>query len=375
MIYFDCAATSLQKPDCVAKAVFDAMQTIGADGRGAHAASLHASRLIYRCREQVAHLFGLDSPLRTAFTCNATAALNAAISGLFGPDDHIITTALEHNSVLRPLYRTGADLTILPADHLGCIDYAALPAALRRNTRAVVCTHVSNVTGNVLDIMRIGAFCRAHNLLFVLDASQSVGVFDLHMGAAGIDVLCFTGHKSLLGPQGVGGLCAAEGISIPPFAVGGSGMHSFAKNHPADFPACLEAGTLNAHGIAGLSAALSWLSARGLDGLRCKEQALALRFYRGVKDIPGVHIYGDWRSAQRGAIVTINLEGEDAGAVADALHEDFGICTRAGAHCAPLMHKALHTEAQGAVRFSFSHFNTEAEIDTGIHAIRALCGV
>ncbi|WP_122789574.1 aminotransferase class V-fold PLP-dependent enzyme [Intestinibacillus sp. Marseille-P6563] len=374
MIYLDCAATSFLKPSCVAQAVFDAMHTIGSDGRGAHGLALAASRVVWRCREQVAELFGLTDPARVCFTSGSTEALNTAILGLFGPKDHVITTALEHNSVLRPLYHSGAELTVLPADEKGQIDLSGLEAARQRNTRAVVCTHVSNVTGEVVDIGRIGAFCREHGLLFILDASQSAGVFDIDMERDGISVLCFTGHKSLLGPQGTGGLCVAEGVSIRPLVVGGSGVHSFSRTHPGEYPTRLEAGTLNAHGLAGLSAALDWLDAQGLEPLRQREQALARRFYQGVCDAPGVKIYGDWSNPDRAAIVALNLEGEDAGAVSDALYEDFGICTRPGAHCAPLMHRALGTEEQGIVRFSFSHFNTESEVDAAVQAVRSLCG-
>ncbi|MGN1008903.1 MAG: aminotransferase class V-fold PLP-dependent enzyme, partial [Butyricicoccus sp.] len=188
MIYLDSAATGFHKPDCVAQAVFDAMHTIGSDGRSAHGLGLAASRVVYRCREQIAALFGLRDPLRAAFTSGSTEALNIAISGLFGPGDHVITTALEHNSVLRPLYRTGAALTVLPADAKGQIDYDGLCAALRPETKGVVCTHVSNVTGNVLDMTKIGAFCRENELYFVVDASQSAGVFDIDMTALGISV-------------------------------------------------------------------------------------------------------------------------------------------------------------------------------------------
>ena len=374
MIYLDCAATSFLKPSCVAQAVFDAMHTIGSDGRGAHGLALAASRVVWRCREQVAELFGLTDPARVCFTSGSTEALNTAILGLFGPKDHVITTALEHNSVLRPLYHSGAELTVLPADEKGQIDLSGLEAARQRNTRAVVCTHVSNVTGEVVDIGRIGAFCREHGLLFILDASQSAGVSDTDMERCGISVLCFTGHKGLLGPQGTGGLCVAEGVSIRPLVVGGSGVHSFSRTHPGEYPTRLEAGTLNAHGLAGLSAALDWLDAQGLEPLRQREQALARRFYQDVCDTPGVKIYGDWSNQGRAAIVALNLEGEDAGAVSDALYEDFGICTRPGAHCAPLMHRALGTEEQGIVRFSFSHFNTESEVDTAVQAVRSLCG-
>ena len=374
MIYLDCAATSFLKPPCVAQAVFDAMHTIGSDGRSAHGLTLAASRVVWRCREQAAALFGLKDPARVCFTSGSTGALNTAILGLLGPGDHVITTALEHNSVLRPLYRSGAALTILPADEKGQINLSGLEAARQKNTRAVVCTHVSNVTGEVVDIGRIGAFCREHGLLFILDASQSAGVFDIDMEKCGISVLCFTGHKSLLGPQGTGGLCVAEGVDIRPLVVGGSGVHSFSPDHPGEYPTRLEAGTLNAHGLAGLSAALDWLAAQGLEPLRRREQALARRFYEGVRDAPGVKIYGDWSNPDRAAIVALNLEGEDAGAVSDALYEDFGICTRPGAHCAPLMHRALGTEEQGIVRFSFSHFNTESEVDTAVQAMRSLCG-
>ena len=374
MIYLDCAATSFLKPPCVAQAVFDAMHTIGSDGRGAHGLALAASRVVWRCREQVAALFGLTDPARVCFTSGSTEALNTAILGLLGPKDHVITTALEHNSVLRPLYHSGAELTVLSADEKGQIDLSGLEAARQRNTRAVVCTHVSNVTGEVVDIGRIGAFCREHGLLFILDASQSAGVFDIDMERCGISVLCFTGHKGLLGPQGTGGLCVAEGVSIRPLVVGGSGVHSFSRTHPGEYPTRLEAGTLNAHGLAGLSAALDWLDAQGLEPFRRREQALARRFYEGVCDAPGVKIYGDWSNQGRAAIVALNLEGEDAGAVSDALYEDFGICTRPGAHCAPLMHRALGTEEQGIVRFSFSHFNTESEVDTAVQAMRSLCG-
>lgn len=374
MIYLDCAATSFLKPSCVAQAVFDAMHTIGSDGRGAHGLALAASRVVWRCREQAAALFGLTDPARVCFTSGSTEALNTAILGLFGPKDHVITTALEHNSVLRPLYHSGAELTVLPADEKGQIDLSGLEAARQRNTRAVVCTHVSNVTGEVVDIGRIGAFCREHGLLFILDASQSAGVFDIDMERCGISVLCFTGHKGLLGPQGTGGLCVAEGVSIRPLVVGGSGVHSFSRTHPGEYPTRLEAGTLNAHGLAGLSAALDWLDAQGLEPLRQREQMLARQFYQGVCDVPGVKIYGDWSNPDRAAIVALNLEGEDAGTVSDALYEDFGICTRPGAHCAPLMHRALGTEEQGIVRFSFSHFNTESEVDTAVQAVRSLCG-
>lgn len=372
MIYLDSAATSFLKPPCVAQAVYNAMQTIGSAGRGAHEATLAAARTVYTCRAQLAALLGCPDPQRVAFTMNSTEALNIAISGLFGPDDHVITTAAEHNSVLRPLYRTGAALTVLPLDGAGRVALDGLAAALRPNTRGVVCTHASNVTGNLTDITAVGAFCRENGLFFVLDASQTAGVFDIDMTALGISVLCFTGHKSLLGPQGTGGLCVAPGVELPSFKVGGSGVDSFSRTHPALLPPALEAGTLNAHGLAGLSAALSWREDHDGAALRTREQALARRFYERVRSLPGVTVYGDWSTDDRAPIVSLNLADEDAGAVSDALAEDWGICTRAGAHCAPLVHEHFGTVRQGMVRFSFSHLNTEDETDAAVRAVVSL---
>ena len=377
MIYFDAAATSFLKPPAVKEAVLQAFDTLGSPGRGGHPLSLAAGRAVFRCRAQLAALFGLADPARVCFAYNATDALSTAIFGLFSPADHVITTALEHNSVLRPLYALedqGMGLTVLPADREGRIAYEDFPAALRGNTRAVVCTHASNVTGNGLDLARIGAFCRAHGLLFVVDASQSAGVLDIDMQAQNIAVLCFTGHKGLFGPQGTGGLCVAPGVDIRPRRVGGSGVHSFDRHHLGDYPTRLEAGTLNAVGIAGLSAGLDFLAQTGLAAVRAREAALARRFYQGIHGLPGVVTYGDMDAPLRTAVVAMNFAGEDAGAVADALAQDYGICTRAGAHCAPRMHEALGTDRQGIVRFSFSYFNTEDEVDTAVRAVRELAG-
>lgn len=375
MIYFDSAATAFHRPPAVRQAVLDALDTFGSPGRGAHEATLTAARAVYTCRTRLAALFGLSDPARVCFTSNATEALNTSISGLFSPGDHVITTALEHNSVLRPLYRlrdAGLELTILPADEKGNLNYDDFAHALRSNTRGVVCTHASNVTGSAVDLDAVGAFCRAHGLLFAVDTAQSAGVLDLNMEKTGISVLCFTGHKGLLGPQGTGGLCVAPGVTVRPLKVGGSGVLSFAEHHPSELPTGLEAGTLNAHGIAGLSAGVDFVLSTGVSTIRAREHALARRLYEGVREIPQIKVYGDWDSPYRTAVVALNLGDYDAGAVADALAQDYGICTRAGAHCAPLMHRALGTEEQGVVRFSFSYFNTEDEVDQAVCALRTL---
>lgn len=374
MIYLDNAATSYQKPEAVYQAVQEAMHHMGNSGRGAHGASLDASRQIYSARELLAELFHAGDPSRVAFTANSTESLNMAVFGLFGPGDHVITTMLEHNSVLRPLYlleEAGLELTILPADQNGCICYEDIEKVIRPNTKGIICTHASNLTGNMVDIGWIGRFCRKIGLLFVVDASQTAGVFDINMEEMGIDVLCFTGHKGLLGPQGTGGICVRQGVAVRPLIVGGSGVHSYSKAHPEDMPTALEAGTLNGHGIAGLYAALRYIQETGMEQIRERELSLMRQFYDGVRTIPGVTIYGDF-TGQRAPIVSLNIRDYDSGEVADELAYHYEIYTRAGAHCAPLMHRALGTESTGAVRFSMSHFNTEAEIDEAVRAVHEI---
>ena len=375
MIYLDSAATALWRPPQVVQAAAEAMCALGSASRGVHGGSLAADRTVYAAREKLAAFFGCPRPDHVIFTCNVTEALNIAISGLFRPGDHVISTDLEHNSVLRPLYRLeregGVPVDFVPADRLGRLDYRAFARLLRPETRAIVCTHASNLTGELVDIPRIGQFARDRGLLLVVDAAQTAGVFPLHMEKMGIDVLCFTGHKGLMGPQGTGGLCVRPGVEIRPWKVGGTGVQTYSPAQPEAYPTRLEAGTLNGHGIAGLSAALDFLAEKGIDSIRTRERALMERFYRGVRDLPEVEIYGDF-SRERAAIVSLNLGEEDAGAVADALYQDYGIAVRAGGHCAPRMHRALGTGERGAVRFSFSWVNTPEEVDAAVRALEEL---
>ena len=375
MIYLDNAATTLRKPPEVIEAVVRAMGSMGNSARGTHDEALAASRVIYDTRCRLAALFRCPRPDHVVFTCNSTEALNIAICGAIPPGSHVISTDLEHNSVLRPLYRLEAErsvsLSFVPADRQGRIDYGEFGRLIRPETRAIICTHASNLTGNAVDIARVGAIAKKHGLLFIVDASQSAGVLPIDMQAMQIDILCFTGHKSLMGPQGTGGLCLAEGVSIRPFKVGGTGVQTYSRSQPAQLPVLLEAGTLNGHGIAGLSAALDYIRTVGMETIREKEEALMRRFYEGVSAIPGVTVYGDF-TAPRTAVVALNIRDYDSGEVSDALAQDYGIATRPGAHCAPRMHRALGTERQGAVRFSFGWFNTEHEIDTAIRAVKEL---
>ena len=375
MIYFDNAATTLPKPEAVKEAVCRALDTLGNSDRGVHDASLGSMRVIYQARELTARIFGASSPSRVAFAKNATEALNVAIRGLIKPGDHVITTDAEHNSVLRPLYaleKEGITLSFLPCDETGRVRLEALESLVRPNTRAVVCTHASNVTGNVVDAAQIGNFCRKRGLLFILDVSQTAGVLDINMEALGADVICFTGHKGLYGPQGTGGLCVREGVEIAPLLRGGSGVQSYLREQPPQMPTRLEAGTQNAHGLAGLEAGIRFVLETGLNRIRERERMLTLRFYRGIRDVPGIKIYGDVTAENHTAVVAFNIGDYDSGQVADELAVRFGIASRPGAHCAPRMHEALGTKEQGAVRFSFSWFNTEEEIDQGVEAVRLL---
>lgn len=378
MIYLDNAATSYYRPDSVVQAVAEAMRTMGNCSRGSHREALTSARTIFETRQLLSELFHASGPEQVAFTANSTESLNIAIKGVLNPGDRAVTTVLEHNSVLRPLYemeKRGVSLQIAGCmstedKSKGILDMGALKEAITPETRAVVVTHASNLTGNLTDIRTIGQWCRKAGALFIVDASQTAGVFPVDMEKDFIDILCFTGHKGLMGPQGTGGLCVRKGVTVRPLLSGGSGIMTYEKEHPQVMPTALEAGTLNGHGIAGLRASLLYIREQGMEHLRKREQALARRFYEQVKEIPDIKIYGDFSQPERAAIVSLNLGEEDSGAVSDYLDQEYGIATRPGGHCAPLMHEALGTREQGAVRFSFSHFNTEEDIDTAVEALK-----
>ena len=374
MIYLDNAATTLHKPPAVIDAVVKAMTTMGNASRGVHGSALEASRAIYETRRKLATLFGCKRADHVVFTCNSTEALNIAICGTLNQGDHVITTDMEHNSVLRPLYRMEAErnvaLDFVTTNKNGLPDMDAFEKLIRPETKAIVCTHASNLTGEIIDIARVGALAKKHGLLFIVDASQTAGCIPIDMEAMGIDILCFTGHKGLMGPQGTGGLCIRQGIEIRPFKVCGSGVQSYLKEQPKEYPTRLEAGTLNSHGIMGLSAALDFIEETGLENIEARERMLMQRFYQGVANIPSVVTYGNFNPDHpRTAVVALNIRDYDSGEVADELSEGYDIAVRAGAHCAPRMHRALGTSEQGAVRFSFSWYTTEAEVDAAIEAV------
>lgn len=378
MIYLDNASTSFHKPDCVFTAVMEAMHQAGNSGRGSSGEAMEASRLIFDTRCRIAEMFEADGPECVAFTSNATEALNTALFGVLHPGDgpvHAIATEMDHNSVLRPLYaleKKGLELTVLPADRKGRISLTDMEAAIRPETKVIVCTHASNLTGNRNDIHAIGEIAKKHDILFIADAAQTAGVFPISMKKDQIDILCFSGHKGLMGPQGTGVICVRPGVKVEPLKVGGSGILTFQKEHPSDMPEALEAGTLNSHGIAGLRAALGWIQETGIDRIRQREQDLMMRFYEQVKTISGVTAYGDFSQKDRSPVVTLNIMGMGSSELSMILGEDYGISTRSGGHCAPLMHRALGTEKTGAVRFSFSCFNTEEEVDEAARAVKEI---
>lgn len=375
MIYLDNAATTLRKPPQVGAAMLEALARMGNSARGAHEGSLGAARVIYETREKLAALFHCRRPDHVVFTANVTQALNTAIYGLIRPGDHVITTDLEHNSVLRPLHlltlERNVKVDFVPADREGRPDYEAFARLIRPETRAIVCTHASNLTGNLVDLKRISEIAHTHGLLLIADCAQTAGTRPVDMEALGIDVLCFTGHKGLMGPQGTGGLCIRPGLEIHPLLVGGTGVQTYSLTQPARLPVLLEAGTLNGPGIAGLGAAIDYVNEIGTARIRDHEARLTKLFYEGVKDLPGVTVYGDF-SGDRAGIAALNIGGLDSGEAADLLFRDYEIAVRSGAHCAPRMHRALGTREQGAVRFSFSWFTTEEEIETAVRAVREI---
>lgn len=385
MIYLDSSATSYYRPPQVAEAIAQAVRTMGNCGRGAYGPAMESARVIFETRQLVDELFDGWGPEQVVFTANATESLNIAIKGLLSPGEEVVTTVLEHNSVLRPLHQMeelGVKVVYVdclgskePPDSLlrqkGILDMEGMRRAIHPGVKAVICTHISNLTGNVQDIRTIGEWCRKARALLIVDASQSVGILPLSMKKDQIDVLCFTGHKGLMGPQGTGGLCVRKGIKIRPLLTGGSGIKTYSRTHPETMPEALEAGTLNGHGIAGLRAALAWIKEQGgVRGDGGQAAALAREFYRQVKEIPGIRIYGDWSSALHGPVVSLNLGQEDSGQLSDWLAWEREIDTRAGGHCAPMMHQALGTRNQGAVRFSFSRFNTLEEVRAGAEALK-----
>ena len=376
MYYFDNAATTVQKPQTVADAVYDVLSSglYGNPSRGAHGYSLRAYELVLDAKEQVKGLFHAGPDYDVAFTHNSTTALNLVLKGLLRPGDHVLTTMWEHNAVLRPLYqleKEGVAIDFIGSDaHTGQLRYEEMGQKIRPETKLLVCNHASNVTGNVLDLSCIASFCQNHGLFLVVDASQSAGVVPIDMSDGTVTAVCFTGHKSLYGPGGTGGVCIRRDAPVRPVLTGGDGVHAFDHDQPGGIPAILEAGTSNVAGIAGLRAGVAYIRDHWQQ-LRQKQADLNARFLQGLRSIPGLVIYGDF-SRPRVPVFAVNFPGAESAVVSDILWETYGIATRPGFHCAPLLHESLGTKQQGAVRFSLSSFTTEEDLEAALVALKKI---
>lgn len=375
MIYLDQSATSLHKPPEVVEAVRRGLSgEYGNPTRGAHTPALRALQEVALVRRAVSKYFDV-SPLEVAFTFNATIALNMAIKGALTPQDRVLTTPYAHNSMLRPLYELqdmGMRLDIMPLDKHGCCPIELFVQYLHADTTAIALNPMSNVTGDIAPLDDIIRLCHQRDLLLILDLSQWAGTRAMPSVAQWPRTLiAFTGHKSLYGPQGTGGLINRGNVPLRPMISGGSGIHSFERQHPSTFPEVCEAGTVNLPGIMGLRAGVEWLMTTGQDKVQQHLSTLRERFISGMRTIPGVRLYGS-QMADAGPVVSLNIGDLPAAVISDALNERYNIATRAGAHCAPLMHQALGTVEQGTVRFSFSFHNDDNKIDTAIEAIRTL---
>ena len=367
MIYFDNSATSFIKPKAVAEAVYNAINNLGSPNRGIYTVGLDASRLIYEARSTIAAMFNTTSA-NLSFTSGATESLNIAISGLINANDHVITTHTEHNSVLRPLYKQGADISFLPCDSEGVVIYDTLDKLLKPNTRAVVVNHISNVTGNIINLDILSQFCKKNSLYFIVDCAQSAGCVPIDASIA--DVLCFTGHKYLYGPIGTGFIIVKDDVPIKHYKVGGSGNNSFDQEHSLKMPERLEAGTINIHSIAGLLAGVKYINEKTQSKITEKTSHLTKYFIKGLQEVDNIKIFGDFKSLKRGAVVSLLIDNKTADDTAMELSAKYDIATRQGSHCAPLMHKILKTDKTGLVRFSFSYFNTIDEINQGLIALK-----
>jgi cysteine desulfurase family protein len=339
---------------------------------------VEAGRLVYEAREALATLFGAADPLRVIFTKNVTEALNLALYGLLHAGDHVIAGGMEHNAVIRPLRdleRNGVRLTLAPCSPQGEMDAADFERAIRPATRLIVLNHASNVVGTLAPIGEVGAIARRHGLLFLVDTAQTAGAYPIDMEAGQIDLLGFTGHKGLLGPQGTGGLVIGERVplhALPPLARGGTGSASQSEEQPEFLPDKYEAGTLNAVGLAGLGAATRFVLETGVDAIRQHELALTRRLLEGLSDIAGVTVYGTGRAEAQVATVAFNVAGLSPTDVGQRLDEEFGVCCRAGLHCAPAAHRVIGTFPAGSVRFGLGYFNTTQDVDAAVEAVRAI---
>ncbi|HYF82259.1 MAG TPA: aminotransferase class V-fold PLP-dependent enzyme [Clostridia bacterium] len=376
MIYFDNAATTYPKPESVYKAVDDCLRGFCANpGRGGHKMALQSGRVILEARELLAELFNSDSPERIILTHNATEALNLAFKGFLKKGNHIITTSMEHNSVLRPLKaleQSGIETTIVQCNKDGEIDIREIEKEIRKETVLIAVTHASNIVGTIIPIKEIGSLAKGYNLEYLVDASQTAGVCEIDVDKMNISMLAFTGHKSLMGPQGTGGLYIRKGLELNPLKEGGTGSKSESLYQPDILPDRYESGTHNTPGIAGLCAGISFIKSKGIANIRRHEQELTRYFLYELEKLKSVKIYGTKDIEKQVAVVSINIADIGSSEISYILDQTFDIATRSGLHCAPIAHKTLGTLRQGTVRFSFGYFNTKEQIEASVAAIHKI---
>ena len=392
-IYLDNASTTFPKPREVADAVYQYMTGVGSNiGRGGYTSAYAAEEAVFAARQLLCDFFGGEDAKNVVFTKNVTEALNVIIRGLLQPGDHVLVSAMEHNAVMRPLQLIGRELepgeqapaavisfSRIPCDREGNLELEALPKLVQQRTKAVIMTHASNVCGTLLPIDKVGDFCKQRGLLFIVDSAQSAGVFPINMQQLHIDALAFTGHKGLLGPQGIGGFVLREHLvkRLAPFIVGGTGSLSHTESTPRFMPDKFEAGTLNLPGIMGLAAGVRWLNQRGMASLRAHELALTEQLLTGLLDLEQqglLRIVGRRDIVQRTSVVSIAATKQDLAVVAHRLNEEYGIATRVGLHCAPNAHKTLQTYPTGTLRFSMGWHNNEEDIVAALKALREVLG-
>ena len=376
MIYLDNAATTFPKPTTVYQNVMMAMKKYGANpGRGSHAMAIEGAKVIYETRELLAELFNLDDPLKVIFTFNATDGLNLAIKGILKPGDHVITTAMEHNSVLRPikeLEKIGVENTIIECSNEGSVKVEDIERSIKNNTKLIVTTHVSNLTGTIQPIEDIGKLCKKYNVIYLVDAAQSAGVIDIDVKKFNINLLAVPGHKGLLGPQGTGALLINGDIQIHQLKEGGTGSESSNLNQPDFYSDKFEAGTPNLPGIAGLNAGIKYIKKRGIKSIYSHEKNLLDLFIKELKKNPKIQIYGSESIEGRCGVVPINIIDVDSSEVAYILDTQYNIAVRPGLHCAPLAHRTIGTDKIGAVRFSVGPFTKRSEILAAVKALNEI---
>nr|WP_312985581.1 aminotransferase class V-fold PLP-dependent enzyme [Clostridioides sp.] len=376
MIYFDNAATTYPKPEEVYDAVYDCMKNYCANpGRAGHKLAMKSARKIYDARENLAKLFNVDNPMTIVFTHNATDSLNLAIKGVLKKGDHVITTSMEHNSVIRPIKAIeskGVENTIVECDKDGFLNPEDVEKAIKENTKLIVTTHASNVCGTLVDIKSVGGIAKKHGILYLVDASQTAGVYNIDVKDMNIDMLAMPGHKCLFGPQGTGVLYVREDLKLDILKEGGTGSKSEELTQPELFPDKYESGTHNTPGIVGLNEGVKFVLDKGIEKIREHEEELCQYMLDKLKEIENIEIYGPEDSKKRAAVIAMNIGDMDSGEVTFILDDEYDIATRSGIHCSPLAHTTLGTLGQGAVRFSIGYFNTTYDIDKAIKALKKI---